>query len=61
MEKLFEETWGNGLLQYRTIFLTTFEVVAIQGIYQLPIFYGQVKPHLCEILNNGELGDVIVG
>lgn len=30
MEQIFEETWGNGFLQKRTVFINTFQHLAVQ-------------------------------
>ena len=53
MESLFEESYGNGRFQYRTIFLCNFQLFALQSIFQLPVFYGQTLPHECS--DEGEI------
>lgn len=34
MEKLFEETWGTGLFQYRTLFINIFGLISMEVIIQ---------------------------
>ena len=37
----------KGWLQWRTMLINSIQIIATQGIWQLPVFYGQVLPHSC--------------